>query len=325
MKHILTLSVFLLSHTAILVAQDKPPAVDSTALMDSLMREIDSYLDLMLTSKSFFDANIGIGSGFYNFEGPSSTYTTEKKLLYAPSLSYYHKSGLAISGVAYVINDSSKLNAYQYAITPSYVYTKLRRWSLGVSYTRYFTKDKLSFYTSPLENEVTAYFNYKRWWLQPGIVVNYGWGSKTSFKKRRLAVLSRRLGSDTYILVRNDESIQDLSTLFSVRHDFNFRKLITSRDHIVITPIMLISAGTQNFGFNTSFQSRYAVLNNYSPSNFNITDKRGMDFQSITFVLRLNYTLGKFYLQPQALLDYYLHSADDRFNTGYSLIMGVNF
>lgn len=324
MKYIFTIIVLIVSHQ--LVAQEKKLNVDSTAMMDSIMKEMDSYLDSLTLPKSYLDVSFGIGTGFYNFKSASLTYNSERKLLFSPDLSYYHKSGLGLSVATYILSENGKLNNYQYALTGSYDYIQPRRWASGIAYSRYFTKKNLSFYTTPLENEIAAYFSYKKWWLQPGIVLCYGWGSKTEFEKKKLDILRNRLRLNPLsVVVRNDESIRDFSMLFSVRHDFNRRKIISSRDLLTITPILLLSSGTQNFGFNTSFQSRYTVLNNFFPSNNNITDKKGLDFQSTTLVLRLNYSIGKFYLQPQALLDYYLHSGDNRLNTAYSIITGISF
>ncbi len=98
------------------------------------------------------------------------------------------------------------------------------------------------------------------------------------------------------------------------------------KDVLTIRPILLLSAGTQNFGFNTSFTTNNGLTsNNILPPNTNITDVRGLDFQSSTFVLQVDYSLGNFYVMPQLMLDYYLHQADKRLYSVVSFTAGVNF
>jgi hypothetical protein len=47
--------------------------------------------------------------------------------------------------------------------------------------------------------------------------------------------------------------------------------------------------------------------------------------QSATVALRADYSIGKVFLQGQALLDYYLHITDKRLNNAFALIVGLNF
>ena len=56
---------------------------DSTALMDSLMKDFDDFLDSLITPKSFFTIGIGAGTGIFSFENTNSAFlTTEKKTHY---------------------------------------------------------------------------------------------------------------------------------------------------------------------------------------------------------------------------------------------------
>lgn len=326
MKYLFTILTVIAFHF-LSVAQDKPVVKDSTAFIDSIMREMDSYLDSLSLSRSFFNVSIGAGTGFFNFKNSSTlTFNTEKKLIFSPSVSYYHKTGLGLSATGYIINEDSALNLYQFALSPSYDYIKAGKWSTGVAYTRYFTKEDLAFYTTPIQNEIYAYFNYKKWWIQPGIAAGFGWGSRTEYKEREVDIIRRWLQLDPRpVTVINKESISDYSLLLSVRHDFDWENVFNGKDLITLTPVLLLSGGTQKFGFNTSYQSRFRVLNNFLPSNQKISDKKDFDVQSTTLVIRCDYSVGKLYLQPQALFDYYLHSADQRFNTAYSIIAGINF
>ena len=93
---------------------------------------------------------------------------TSKKLSYSPTIGYYDKGGLGITAVGYIVNDNSRMNFYQYSFSPSYDLIK-RKLSTGISYTRYFSKDSLDFYATPIQNELYTYFSWKKWWMRPTI------------------------------------------------------------------------------------------------------------------------------------------------------------
>jgi hypothetical protein len=298
---------------------------DSTAFLDSIMNEMDDILDQMTAPKSFFSAGLGAGTGFFNFKNTSSTFQSQKKLLLSPTAGFFHKSGLGISATGYAVSEKNNLNPYQLSVTPSYDYIERRKLSVGFAYTKYFTKEDLSFYTTPIENEVSAYFNYKKSWIQPGISVAYGWGSKTEYEHRKLDILWLRKVRDPLLITsRKEESVTDLSVLLSIRHDFNKYSLLFSHDLLVITPVLLLSSGTQKFGFNTSFSSRSKVASNFLPGNQYIKDKSGFEPQSASCVIRADYSVGIFFVQSQVLVDYYLHPATNRLNNAFAVIAGIN-
>jgi hypothetical protein len=335
MKRLFTLTILsavILSSGTALAQKSKIDALfasgDTTAVMDSLMRDFDTYLDSLVKPKSFFTVSAGVGTGFFSFKDNTAlSYEIKNRAIFSPEISYFHKSGLGITVTSYMINEGGKFNSYQYAISPTYHFIKRKQFSTGISFTRFYTKENLSFYTTPIQNEVYAFFNLKKWWLEPGIAVSYGWGSKTEFERKEIEVYLQRLKSSRkkIILIQRDESVRDFSTLFSLRHSFIFNDLLLQGDQLTIRPVMLLSAGTQNFGFNTSFTSASMNNNNILPPSTNITDVRGLDFQSSTFVLQVDYSLGRYYIIPQVMLDYYLHQADKRLNSVVSLTAGVNF
>src|SRR6478736_1315964 len=153
---------------------------DTTAVMDSLMMDFDKFLDSISKPKSFFSVSIGAGSGYFNFKSTNVVQLrTEKKAIFSPSMAYYHKTGLGIMVNGYMINEDGKMNMYQYSVTPSFDYINNRNFSTGIAYSLYKTKKETNFYVTPIENELFAYFRYKKWWLQPAISMSYGWGSRT--------------------------------------------------------------------------------------------------------------------------------------------------
>jgi hypothetical protein len=305
---------------------------DTTAIMDSLLKDFDSYLDSLTGSRSFFSVNLGVGTGFFSFnEKNTSTVNTQRKLLFSPSIGYYHKSGLGISTTGFAINEENKLNMYQFSVSPSYDLIK-RSLSTGISYTKYFTKDSLNFYNTPIQNELFVYFSYKKWWVRPTINFSYGWGSREEYEKRKLSRLAYllSLSRDYYVVVRNEQQIRDFSTTFSLRKDFDWYGIFGKKDNVTFTPVALINAGTQNFGFNTSYSySRTPVLRTNSlPSNREISGNTEFALQSTSLVLRGSYLSGRFLLQSQVLFDYFLQEVDDensRLNTVFSITAGITF
>ena len=301
---------------------------DTTSVIDSLMRDFDRFLDSITAPKSIFFISMSAGTGIFSFEESNSVFlNSEKKLILSPFVGYYHKSGLGITAAAYMINEEKGLKFYQYVFTPSFDIIK-RNFSTGISFSKYISKDSLDFYTTPIQNEIFAYFTYKKWWLRPSIGVSYGWGSSIEYEERKLQIQKGRSKKDRQVtvVVRNEESVKDMSLTLSVRKDFNWYDVLLKNDNIGFTPVLLFNSGTQNFGFNTSYSYTLptAIRVNSLPSNSNIKDKTGFEAQSLSAVLRGIYLKGRFMLQPQVLFDYYLPQAEDRFNTVYSISAAVS-
>jgi len=168
----------------------------------------------------------------------------------------------------------------------------------------------------------------RKWKLRPTVAVSYGWGSKEEYEKRQVLLWNRWLQRSQrgFIIVKNEESVHDLATILSLKYNFAWYDVFTKDDGFTFIPVLLFTAGTQRFGFNTSYQSSSAVVrNNFLPSNQQVTEQTGFGAQSVSLVLRADYSIGKFFIMPQVLFDYYLPKVDDRFNMAYSVVMGVNF
>jgi hypothetical protein len=333
MKKLLTVLLIFMSCQAI--CQGKLDSLfanrDTTAVMDSLFKDLDKFLDSLTAPKSFFSLNMGVGTGFFSFENKNSAFlSTRKKLIISPSAGYYHKTGLGLSATAFIMPDDGNMNVYQFALSPSYDLIR-KKFSTGISYTRYFSKDSLNFYATPIQNELFIYFTWKKLWVRPSVNFSFGWGSNTEYEKRRLrrygVILSR---PDRYFVdIKNQETVQDFSISFSLRKDFDWYDVFGKNDNISFTPVVLLNSGTQNFGFNTSYSYRFnAIRTNSLPSNREITDKTGFALQSASLALRGSYLKGRFIIQPQVLFDLYLLNLDAEespLNTVYSITAGWSF
>jgi len=301
---------------------------DTTSVIDSLMKDFDNFLDSISAPKSFVSVSVGMGTGIFSFENKNSVFlTTEKKIILSPSVGYYHKSGLGFSATGYLINEKDHLKWYQFVLTPSFDLIK-RNFSTGISFSKYINKDSLTFYTTPIQNELVAYFSYKNLCVRPSLTISYGWGSKTEYEKKQYKIYRRLLQQSNryYVTIKNEESIRDLSVTFSLRKDFDWYNVLWKNDNVTFTPVLLFNSGTQNFGFNTSYTYTLPAAIRVNPrSPGNVSDRTDFGPQSLSMVFRGSYLKGRFTIQPQVLFDYYLPEAENKFNTVFSVTAGCNF
>lgn len=305
--------------------------LDTTIDYDELFRDFDSFMDSILTPRSYFMGSLSVGKGYYNFSNKNNfTVTTAKKLSYSPTIGYYHKGGLGITGIGYIVDDGQNMNFYQAGISPSYDYLQNRKFATGISYTRYFTKDSLPFYTTPLQNELYAYFIYRHSWIKPSLAASYGWGSRSDYMEREELIQDLRLRRRGFTFINTEETVSDFSLMASVRHDFYWLDIFSLKDHIRFTPQLSCTSGTQKFGFNQS-SATYATAirtgNNilFNTDNVYLDDEIKFQPLSLSLFLRSEYSIGKFFLQPQVVLDYYFPTASDNFNVLFSLNAGIFF
>ena len=304
--------------------------LDTTVLdYDEIFSDFDAFMDSILSPHSFFMASVSGGRGFYNFKATrGGDIETRKKLAYTPLLGYYHKNGLGFTASGSIVNDNDRMNFYQLSLTPSYDYLSDRRLAAGVSFTKYFTSDSLSFYTTPLQNEIYAYFTYRKWWVRPSISANWGWGSRTDYRERESLIQDLRLRRDGFTYINTKESISDFSLTLSARHDFYWLDIFTYKDHIRISPMLAFTSGTQKFGFNQSVNTYATLLRSgsnilFSSENVYLDDELKFQPLSSSFYLRAEYSIGKFFLQPQFLLDYYFPAKENNLNALFSVNLGV--
>ena len=314
------------------VAANDISLMDTTVDYDELFKDFDAFMDSILTPGSYFLAAISAGNNYYNFENKNNSAQANslRKLTYAPTVGYYHKSGLGITATGYVIDDEKNLNLFQGSVSPSFDYLKNKKIATGISYTRFFTKDSLSFYTTPIQNELYAYFTFRKWWIRPSISASYGWGSRTSYEQREELLQVLRLRRRGFTYINTTESVSDFSLTASVRHDFYWLQVFTDKDHIRLTPQIAFTSGTQKFGFNQSSNSYTTVPltgNNvlYNSDNIYLDDKIKFQPLALALYLRSEYSIGKFFVQPQFALNYYFPASSENISTQFSVNAGFIF
>lgn len=304
--------------------------IDTSLNYDELLNDLDSFLDSLLAPRSYFMINVSAGNGYFNYKDRNNTrLETKKKLVLSPALGYYDKNGPGITIAGNLIDDGRKYNLYQYAITPSFDFIQSRKWIGSLSYTRYITKSELPFYTTPLQNELNGSFLWRKSWLQPGLSVNYGWGSRKDMKKREgyLELFNIRQGG---AVITTEEHITDFSMTTSLRHNFYWLSLLKDNDYIRLTPMLAFSAGTQKFGFNQTTGTQPVNIRKgerpaYNTGNVNLDNELKFQPLSLTLYLRSEYSTGKFFIQPQFILDYYFPASTSNLAALFSLNAGFIF
>jgi hypothetical protein len=310
---------------------------DAFVLSDTIdyedpFQDFDAFMDSILSPHSYFLASLSVNRGFYSFQTKNISTLIEptRKLTYSPILAYCHKNGIGFTTTGSIINDGQNINLYQFAITPSYDYLENKSIATGVSFTKFFTKDSLPFYTTPLQNELYGYFTYRKLWIRPTIAASYGWGSRKDYMKRESVIQDLRLRRSGYTYINTEESVSDFSLLLSVRHDFYWLDVIAFNDHIRFTPQITLTSGTQKFGFNQTSSTYATVVRTgsnvlYSTEEIYLDDQIKFQPLSLSLFLRGEYAIKKFFIQPQLALDYYFPAEKNNFATMFSLNLGFMF
>jgi hypothetical protein len=325
-------------------------AIDTSLDYDDLLNDLDLFLDSILAPRSFFQVNLSAAAGYFNYTTRNNyVVAVKKRLILSPMIGYYHKSGPGISVSANMIRGRTNYKLYQYSITPSFDLIQSKKWTGGISYTRHITKDSLNFYTTPLQNEIGLYYLRRKGWLQPGVTANYGWGSRTDVKERieyltKIILKERPILRNTAVGTVIDtikvidtirtrlttrESIVDFSLTATLRHTFYWLAIFSHNDCIKFTPMLAFSVGTQQFGFNQTYARtssiRSAANVTFNRGDVQLDEKLKLRPLSLTLYLRPEYSIGKFYIQPQLMLDYYFPAGIDKFTTFFSVNAGFMF
>jgi len=308
-------------------------AVDTSLDYEDMMSDLGNFLDSLLSPRSYFLVSASASRGYFNYKNNAGTkIETKAQLILSPVIGYYHKSGPGLTIAGNGTNTGQRFSLYQYIITPSFDFIQSRKLVGGISYTHYFNKDSVDFYLTPLQNEVNAYFLYRKSWLQPGLSVTFGWGNSEDVKKYdkyiRLLRLRRRVLLT--FTTNTQESISDFSVNASLRHTFYWLALSKHMDYIKFTPMLVLSTGTQKYGFNqTTTAAPRSILKTASidviRKNENLDNTTKYQPLSLTLYLRPEYSIGKFFIQPQFLLDYYFPATDKKFTAVASLNAGFMF
>ncbi len=147
--------------------------LDSLLKYDVLLKMINQ----LGKPSSYFRINAGIGNRLFSDGNRAiEALQSNKQLVITPSVRYFHKSGLGISFAGYLLSENSRLDFYQYALSPSYSYSAGKVINGSLYYTHYFKKDLYNLSGSPINDEWYGNVIFKKPWLRPGISLGYANG-----------------------------------------------------------------------------------------------------------------------------------------------------
>jgi hypothetical protein len=306
---------------------------DTTAVLDSLMKDFDKFVDSLTAPKSFFAIDVGLGNRTFSINNNSlNTQSTNSSLSIMPSLGYYHKSGLGLSVMSFFANYQGKTEAFQHAITPSYDYDG-DKIAAGISYTRYLGKDSAIASSSPYENDWYGYFHVRtknNWRF--GVAMGYadgGFKDMVSYSdsiRRFNTVLQRFEWVYVRSTISSDNKIKDFMVSASVRKDYEWSHLLTRKDNLTLnlTGYLVTGASKIKSNFNQTYMVRQIELSKLRRS-YASADGTGFQFQSVALSAGLYYSIGKFNIQPVWFVDYYLPASDQKISSVFSLVAGFSF
>lgn len=306
------------------------PAQDSTGdkeknVLDTaaILKDLLYLLDSAQQPASYALLSAGISNRLFSLRNNqlNAKQSTTSTLVYTPSLGYFHKSGFSLSAGANLLNDAKKgFGATQYSLTPAFDLLGNEYIGLGISYSRYFIRDKYSVYASPIQSDLYAYASYKKYWLVPGIAAGYSTGDfKEIFTFRRL--------NEAPIIDTGTYRIKSFSLVTSVSHDFQWPAVFADGDALSFTPTLQL---------NFSSDSIKTVSHTIGPNLLRFLSLRrrlprlqgsnSFKAQSVALSMDLNYAVGNFTVLPQLYLDYYLPETDEkRFTQTFVLSVGYSF
>ena len=320
-----------------LFAQEEPvrdtlPLADTTLLQkdsididDDMLSDLRYLLDSMNIKKSFFSIDMGVGNRLFSVRNINSNaqQVTSNRISITPSVTYYHKSGLGISAMAFLSSFEGTPRFYQYAFSPSFDYLNNKKVSFGLSYAYYITRDDLSVYAIPFKHELYGYVRGRKGWLRPGFSIGWAKGTYIDIKQLDTVIFGiRRRIVDTTLV-----GLQDFSMTFSAAHHIDFDDLFKKGDGMSIIPTVMLVTGALNYAADskTTVFSGTRLRNITRRYESGTTDKTGLRFQSLAASLSTTYFLDKLSISAMYFFSYYLPQTDQPFTHIFSLTAGLTF
>jgi len=308
-------------------AQTLPPADSSLSALsnDSLLQAIRDLVKDIDVRKSIFSASIGVGNRLYSMrnDGMNAQQSSLNQFAMTPMISYVHKSGLGITGMAYGKIGDGNLTPYQFVLSPSYDRMGRGKLAYGISYAHYFVRDDLDFYATPLTNELYGYIHTRKTWLEPGLSVGWAGGGYREVRTLDTTIL----GIPRHIEDTLKVHLQDLTVAASLSHDFNFDDVLFKGDGISLEPRLSLVAGTTAYTYDLK---RTVLLHRKLLTRTRIragskTGDTGFQMQSAGFSLTGSYIIGNWAISPQYYLGYYFQDSEHPFTHLFSLAVMVMF
>lgn len=304
---------------------DSLPSMDSLLTDEALLAEIRSLLDSMGIRQSFFSIDIGVGNRLFSLRNNSfnAQQVSENRISFTPSVTYYHKTGLGFSAMAFMSMFDGKASFYQYAFSPSYDYLNNRKVSFGLSYAYYLTRDDLSFYATPFKHELYGYVRGRKGWLRPGFSAGWATGSYKEIRQLDTVIfgIPRRITDTANV------GLNDLALSFSASHYFDWDHLFKKGDGLTVVPMAMLTLGAQAYEVQSKTTVFSGRLYRYISRRYNTNsfENTGLRFQSLSFALNATYFLDKLSLSGGYFLNYFIPETEQKFTHVFSVTAGLTF
>ncbi len=313
-------------------AQEKPQVTDSTKLLvDSIQAMVDSVVAL-LKSEGLYDkssyAQVGVGAGNSLFSVHNNSLNAKQgssTAVFMPSAGYYHKSGISLSAIGYLLKEKKMFGVNQYSVTPAYETGPDKKIDLLVSYTHYFIKNEYSNYSSPIQNDFYVSAIFKKPLIQPGLAFGYSFGEFKDVRRLDTTIA----GIQKHFYDSATSKLNTTSLIVSVQHEFDWYSVFTKDDGIIFSPAVMLNFGQDN---TTTNHNTNIGLGTIIGKRLNkLLTKRAARLQSTSFQaesvgldLGMQYAVGIFSVEPHAYFDYYIPS-DNGSNKKLTQVYTVNF
>lgn len=300
------------------------------ALLDSMM-EKDEFLKLLKDDpKNSVDVSIGIGNGSFSAHNNAANATgVDNKIIFTPSVVYRLKSGFNFGATAFLTSDSAKgTELYQTGLSAGYEYDG-KAVTTGITYTRYLS-DKNKYNTKSLyQNDIYAFIKKAKGIIQPGLSLGFNNGE---YKEADIAsvLLKRPLNPRGDTVITGIDSTTNKASYFSVtaniEHDFSFYKLFSKDDELDFTPSLMLNFGKDNLEQTHTNTINRPLVKKLLAQRKKTVPTNTFEVQSVAASFDFTYSVGKFFLQPNVYLDYYLpETTTKRLTAIYSITAGFSF
>ncbi|MEO6868106.1 MAG: hypothetical protein ABI168_00590 [Ginsengibacter sp.] len=310
--------LFILMQIISLLSYSQKDSTDKY-LLDSLLKN-DQMLKLINelgNEKSYFKANISISNSPFSNRSKTLKYVqSENRLLFNPSVGYFHKSGLGLSLNMYASQKMNGFGFFEAGIIPSYAIS-LGSFDFLASYSHQFSFKKYEPVNFPFQNEWSLTAANNGGWINPSITAGYSSGHSYEIIRIDTSFIS----GGQNIKIKYIDSVNTRLTSFqliaALTHSFDFGNIFSSSDYISFTPQFLLGAGINNYDvshkssanyFNSFTKKRLKRKRQYLNPSYNSM----FEIQTLALDLDITYSYKKFYIEPEIYLEYYLLQTDEK-------------
>lgn len=316
--------------------KDSIPVTDTIPInTDSIEKEIDNFLayyDSLKAPRSYWLVSIGGGNTQFSVKNLAlNAQQSTANLSITPTVGYYAKSGFGITYNNYLLTEDGKTQLLQHALTLSYDQLQLEKVSFGFSYTRFFGKKEFVNQVSPYDNDFLAYIQFGKKKFTPGAMLGFSSGryretlEYLDSAQVRIPLTNQFATRYFFVSDTSDIRIRDFSIIPYLRYQWELNGF-GKKDYFVLQPSLLLLGSTNNVTIDSkgSYKQTDRLTRSRSYAE-TYSQKTNFQFQSLGLQLDASWYIGKFFLNPQVYIDYYLLSSQYKWSSLFSVQTGFMF